>query len=170
MRVIGLCGLSGSGKSTVADLIYNILPNHAPVDRMAFADEVKWVAKRYFSWRLTGDKETDRALIRDIAMSWRAVDQDVWVNALKRRVDSLVEYQSYNQIAEHTLVVSDIRFQNELDYVKSIGGQVWLVYREGVESDMHESERPDLLDGIDLEIDNSYKIHDTEAKVRRLLA
>ncbi len=170
MRVIGLCGLSGSGKSTVATMISDLTPGRAPVDIVAFADAVKWEARRYFGHRLTGDKETDRPLIRDIAMKWREVDPDVWVNALKRRVDSLVEYHSLYKEDEHTLVFSDIRFQNELDYVKSIGGEVWKIVNPRCASDGHESERPDLLRGIAITIHNTTGLKELEASVRCMLA
>lgn len=67
------------------------------------------------------------------------------------------------------LCITDLRYPNEAERVKALGGVVWEVQRPGLESDGHASEQP--LPGalIDYVIDNVGSIRDLEDSVERAL-
>lgn len=82
---------------------------------------------------------------------------DFWVNRFK-------QFISVN--SNKNIVLSDLRFQNELDAVHSLGGQVIKIHREAsVPKDLtkvHSSENPDSLMGIDYLLDNNGDIQNLQ--------
>lgn len=104
MRIfdIGLIGLAGSGKDTIADIICADL-NYK---RASFAEALKTLCL-VMGWN--GDKDArGRKLLQDVGMAFRAYDKDIWVD----KTASTLEDQS-------TYVFTDVRFSNEADYIKN---------------------------------------------------
>ena len=66
-----------------------------------------------------------------------------------------------NSIKEDRAVISDVRFKNEADAIKRIGGQVWRINRNGVGPVTNHSSETDLDDyDFDHIIDNDYSVVD----------
>jgi hypothetical protein len=139
--IIGLSGLIGSGKSTVADY----LVQKYGFEKMAFADTLKDVCSVLFGW--------DRALLEGDTVEsreWRDRLDPYWSQALQQPVtprwalqhigtdvmrmhfdDYIWIYSLYNKllrVSGHT-VITDCRFYNELNAVKLAGGSLWSVHR-----------------------------------------
>jgi hypothetical protein len=76
-----------------------------------------------------------------------------------------------NSIPDGSKVVfSDVRYPNEADAIKELGGEVWRVGREGYgAANDHESEH--ALDGYDFDavISNADTIEYLHAEVKKLL-
>jgi hypothetical protein len=131
--IIGLIGLKGSGKDTLA--------NSVQYDRentyiLKFAKGIKDILKKYFN--ITEDYYEDPILkeikfgksnktIRDlmifIGVNFRVFDKDIWVNKL----DEEIKYLNYDSInydheKEDIYLITDVRFPNEIQYIKSQGG------------------------------------------------
>jgi hypothetical protein len=141
--IIGLSGLIGSGKGTVAKILVNDFGYH----EVAYADTLKDVLAVIFSWdraMLEGDTEMSRAW-RELPDTWWekrlkwpgfcprvAMQQvgtnlfrshfnpDIWVHALTKKIADLGAQQ---------VVVSDCRFFNELDAIRDLGGYLVRVKR-----------------------------------------
>jgi hypothetical protein len=81
-----------------------------------------------------------------------------WVDLALRDVDS------------RNLVISDVRFKNEADSIKSAGGQVWRINRSGVGPVTDHSSETDL-DDYDFNhiIDNDFSLSDLNNVVDMLL-
>lgn len=141
--VIGLVGFIGSGKNTVAE---TLVANGYHQD--TFAAPLKDAVAQIFSWDrelLEGSTQESRAwrerqdpywsksfgrsitprevLQRFGTESMRNVfHQDIWVKSLMRRI----------QTSEHDkFVVSDVRFQNEIQAIHDLGGSIVRVRRGG---------------------------------------
>jgi len=127
-RIIGICGQARSGKDTIADYLsskYNFR-------KIAFADKLKWALSSLFflsNNQLYGDKKEEidlywnkspRALLQGVGDKLREVHPDIWIRHVRRQVES---------IADIDFVITDIRYKNELQMVKEIGGDVWFVRR-----------------------------------------
>ena len=153
MKNIGLIGLAGSGKDTAAAALYDI----AGYKRVAFADKLKMIA---FCVGWDGYKdERGRALLQDLGMAARRYNPDVWVND----IDSLLEP------GETGLVFTDVRFQNEADYVRSNGGIIVRIVRPGIIAENHESELKQCEIPADIEIVNDGTIEDLHNKIRAII-
>lgn len=140
--VIGLCGLSGHGKDTVADFLVE-----QGFKRVSFAGLLKDIVGVLFSWdrdMLEGRTPESREFREQVDPYWSAklgmpgltsrkvlqlwgtevVRQgwhaDMWMLALERQI----------QTSRHDkFVITDCRFENEMQMVKRLGGQIWHVQR-----------------------------------------
>lgn len=126
--IVGLTGYAGAGKDTAADW----LVRHRGFTRVAFADGVKELALRLGGPGLRADVEAVgwdelkrdpgvRERLQDIGLAVREViGADVWVRAAFDRMP-----------AEGRFVVTDVRFLNELEAIRSAGGKVVRIERPG---------------------------------------
>jgi len=140
--IIGIAGLIGSGKGTVAD----ILVEQHNFTKISFADKLKDGVASSFGWNrelLEGDTDESR--------KWRETVDEFWTNETGREITprlvlqefgtdcmrngfydgiwvSLVKQEILNN-SETNYVVPDVRFKNEIKVIKDIGGQVWNVRR-----------------------------------------
>ena len=140
--IIGIAGLIGSGKGTVAD----ILVEQHNFTKISFADKLKDGVAASFGWNrelLEGDTDESR--------EWRETVDEFWTNETGREITprlvlqefgtdcmrngfydgiwvSLVKQEILNN-SETNYVVPDVRFKNEIKVIKDIGGQVWNVRR-----------------------------------------
>jgi hypothetical protein len=138
--IIGICGLIGSGKGTVAD----ILVDHG-FKKVSFADKLKDGVSTIFGW--------DRAMLEgdtDESRQWREQRDDFWSAETKMEVTPRLVLQLFGtdcmrngfddgvwvSLLKKTIldnpgnyVVPDVRFENEIAMLRDIGGEVWEVQR-----------------------------------------
>ena len=112
--VIGLVGKAGSGKDTVFNLLKEMVPDKEVV-RLAFGDEVKKeVADRHqIPVELV---EEQKEVFRIILQKWgteyrRKQNERYWIDKIKTQVSFLRDNVD-------VVVLTDVRFLNEVDYVK----------------------------------------------------
>lgn len=140
--IIGICGLIGSGKGTVADIL---VENHG-FQKLSFADKLKDGVAKVFDWdrdMLEGD--TDRSRI------WREKTDQYWTTETGFEVTPRLVLQLFGtdcmrngffdgiwvslvkkQIIENpdtNWVIPDVRFPNEMSMINSVNGQVWQTRR-----------------------------------------
>jgi dephospho-CoA kinase len=155
---IGLIGLAGSGKDTAA----MALIAHG-WRRMAFADHLKELA-RSFGWDGHKD-ERGRKLLQDLGMAARAYNPNFWIN--KAYYGLTAVHSNFSKIPR---VWTDVRFQNEADFVRSRGGLIVRIQREGHESrDSHESETNQYGIHADYNIKNNGTITQLHDKIIEIL-
>lgn len=133
--IIGITGLAGSGKSTVAQMLAEI----AGYRRVRFAQPLKDMlrAMGLSADQVDGDQkgdpcellcgQTPRHAMQTLGTEWgrERLGTDVWVNAAMRHVKA---------IAAPRVVFDDCRFENEVEAIKLRGGVVIGVTRPSVES------------------------------------
>jgi hypothetical protein len=141
-QIIGLCGLIGSGKGTVAD----ILVKNYNFTKISFADKLKDAVAVMFGWdrqMLEGDTVESRVWREEVDFFWtremgeeitpRLVLQkfgtecmregfydEIWVSFVKKEL-LLRRNQNF--------VIPDVRFVNEIKMINGMGGKVWRVKR-----------------------------------------
>lgn len=136
--IIGLSGYAQSGKDTLAGMLIGL----HKYERIAFADKIR--ALLYEENPITAcghtgylkdlvdnvgweeaKKETQvRRLLQDLGVGARKVfGENFWVEQALKGVQPSDKF-----------VITDVRFPNEADAVKALGGQVWRVKRIGVKA------------------------------------
>lgn len=167
-RIIGLTGLEGAGKDSVAI----VLNKHHLAFPIAFADALRTeVADAYgvhiheLTCRATKEQPSEQLALwrcldgafmqaiiatlpdvdpaapqspRQIMRWWgteyrRAQDPQYWIKAMRERLD----WAHGIPLPATALVITDVRFANEADLVRELGGQIWRVHRpdHSVDSD-----------------------------------
>lgn len=115
MTRIALVGLKRSGKDTFG----RIATDEYSFTRMAFADNVKQLAHKLYPEEY---KDTDKPveLLQWLGETLRQRNPDVWINLfaddlmISDAVDTMYDMDS-------NIVVTDCRYQNEVDFLKSKG-------------------------------------------------
>lgn len=168
--LIGLTGPAGSGKDTVADELERL-----DFDRYALASPLKTGLRAMFD--LTREhtdgrlKEisipelgglTPRRLMQTLGTEWarNTVHDDVWLWLAR---------QQWEGAGYPGLVITDVRFDNEADFIRAHGGTVWHVQRpeehRPVFSESHASEAGVTDRKGDVIVDNSGTLDDLKRAV-----
>jgi hypothetical protein len=138
--IIGIVGYIGSGKGTVGD----ILVQEHGYRQFAFADALKDATAQIFLWPrglLEGDSVASRNFREQVDPWWsekfgyevtprlilqkmgteacrHGIADNIWIAALEKRI------QGYEDV-----VITDCRFPNEIDFIRSAGGAIIRVRR-----------------------------------------
>jgi hypothetical protein len=139
--IIGICGLIGAGKDTVADYLVNI----HQFRRESFANTLKDAVSAVFGWnremlegrtkqsrewREQRDEWWSNRLGMDITPRWvlqywgtevarKSFHDDIWIASLENKL----------RTSSDDIVISDCRFPNEIAAIKRAGGIVIRVVR-----------------------------------------
>lgn len=149
--IIGICGLIGSGKDTIADYLQNI----HQFRRESFAHVLKDAVAQIFGWDrelLEGRTKESREWREQVDAWWaerlnmpeltpryvlqvwgtevarRSFHDDIWIAALENKLRK----------TKDDVVISDCRFPNEIKSIRSAGGIVIRVVR-GPEPEWYEA-------------------------------
>ena len=138
MQLIGLTGRAGCGKDTIAEFLCE---THGFV-KLALADPLRNGLRAMLG--LTAEqlhrrdlKETPidwigrspRYLMQTLGTEWARehIAPDLWLRVAARRIDEIKAAPPILHIAG--IVISDIRFENEADWLRGLGGKLWLIKR-----------------------------------------
>jgi len=132
-RIIGISGVAGSGKNAVASMIPGAFvvqladPLYAMISAMAGIPEPLLRRREVKEAPIPWLGKSPRELLQTLGTEWgrRTVCEDVWIRLLDRRIKGLAD-QGIGVIA-----VCDVRFDNEVEYLRGLGGEIWHVRRPG---------------------------------------
>ncbi len=197
MNILAVCGFEGSGKDTVS----NIIVEKYGYKRISFAGVLKDILAVLFDW----DRELLEG-ITDESREWReTVDEwwskelnipnftpryamqhiatdvlrkhfhtDIWLLAVKRKIMKMGK-----------VIITDARFKNEIDFIKTLDGKLIHVYNEippwfefyaAAETDtpfyemenMHRSQYEWVRSKFDSKISNNSDLEDLRREVVRV--
>lgn len=161
--IIGLIGARGSGKDYAANVIINNFDNWS---RLAFADPIKlqlqqifqcdrqaierlkradqivinqWYCDDDFQSEVLRTNATGRDVVRNIGMLMRQYDD--------QQFNRYVQEQIVNN-PQINYVITDVRFDNEYQLLKQLGGVMIEINRYGYEYDGHVTESGKLRGDI----------------------
>ena len=175
--LIGLAGPIGAGKSSVAAHLHL---EHGWHPALAFADPIKDGLCAMFSIsreQLEQMKRPNadlapgvptRQALQTLGTEWgRSLSNDLWVEAMRRRINKLLLWQTIPGI-----VIDDVRFENEASFIRAHGGIV--IHMRNGEPKFprcaHISEQPLAIHDDDFVLANDGTTNDLFRKVDRLLA
>lgn len=160
-KLIGLHGPARSGKDTVGQM----LKDSFGVSTVFFAEPLKESARVMLGLsdeELYGDlKETvlpwlgksPRQILQTLGTDWgrTMVNPDIWLILARRKIEALFEQGK-------SVAITDVRFENEADLVREMGGTMWHIYRKdrrSVERHASEAGIEFCWDMGDIRIDNN---------------
>jgi len=195
--IIGICGLIGSGKDTIADFL--VKENN--FEKLSFADKLKDSVAEMFDWdRQLLDGKTDES------RAWREQTDKFWSKEMGKDITPRHVLQVFGtecmrdgfydgvwvSLAKKKIldnpgtnwVIPDVRFDNEANMIKEIDGEVWWVKRGQIPvwfrmyqdigktpKDVHPSEWAWANTDFDAELSNNSTIAELKNQVQdRLVA
>lgn len=137
--IVGLCGLIGSGKGTAGDILvdHNFVP-------LSFAGSLKDAVSAIFGWEralLEGDTDESRDFRERIDFFWskkfgreitpRYILQQFGTECLRKNMlDSIWVDSLERKITKYdNVVITDVRFDNEIKFLKSLGASIIQINR-----------------------------------------
>lgn len=195
MPIIALCGFSGSGKDTVA----NILISNYGYTKISFGSALKDVLSIVFGWdrtMLEGITPEDREK-RNIVDTWWAnklnipeltpkmmmmyIGTNIFRNSFHKDIWTLIvmrQLSLYDRI-----VITDCRFPNEITMIKENGGKLYFIqrnkpiwfdnYKQGMDcqeaEQLHDSEKTWIREDFDGIIVNDGSISDLDNIVSKFI-
>lgn len=165
--IIGLTGKKQTGKDTVFNILKRTIKPPNRVLRLAFADAVKdevACACGVTVKEIEADKDTYRPVLQWWGTEFRRKlkGDKYWIDKVCKKIIALTDT---NPTYLTLLVVTDVRFQNEADFIKFCNGYIVKVIRPLDNNDTHKSETE--LDSIipNHIIDNSNNLQTLESVV-----
>jgi hypothetical protein len=171
--IIGVCGFIGSGKDTVADYLVNF----HEFRRESFANTLKDAVSAVFGWDRTlveGRTKEAREWREQVDPWWakrlgmptltprwvlqywgtevcrKSFHDDIWIASLENKLRS----------SKDDIIVSDVRFPNEVTAIKNQGGQIVWVQRGRL---------PEWYNSA-VEANNGSNLHINEMKINKIHA
>lgn len=152
--VIGIAGLARSGKDTLANHVFERLGFES--NKAAFADPVKDMLKSIGITDIEGYKEkehpilgvTSRRMMQTLGTEWGrdTIGEGTWINLTRCKGEG-----------KKFLIISDVRFSNEADFVRENGMLLHVYGRGGIKGD-HKSESGVPFKLGDFKIDNGCEV------------
>jgi hypothetical protein len=170
----------GSGKSTVADHLklrwgFERIRFAGPLKRMlASLLETQGCTPEYIKRCLEGDLKTQpvpelsgrtpRHAMQTLGTEWARdkMHADLWVNCWRGQAEQLLKKGT-------PVVADDCRFFNEYDTIRSMGGIVWRVARDGYQGDGHVSESEQKNFDVDANFLNNSSVRSLLLRVDQTL-
>lgn len=115
MKIIVLSGKAENGKDTFSKLLLTHLGTS--VIKVAFGDELKYVAERAFGW-CGGKRIEDRQLFQDIGDTGRKYNPLIWITPVVQELE--LAKATNTEVA----LVTDARYENEIETLKKTFGNV----------------------------------------------
>lgn len=173
-QIIGLNGVARAGKDTVAQILHDLYG----YNRVAFADRLRAVVHDSNARvDLAGESVDIGAFVDDVG--WEQAKEHMDVRALLQGVGVAAREHLYTDVwvdaafataPAGPIVISDMRFPNEYEKIRSLGGVTWQIERPNTQPALnHISDT--ALRGFDFDavIQNDGSIRDLADKVIALL-
>jgi len=177
-KLIGITGLAGSGKSTVAEY----LELFGGFKRVSFATPVKEMAATLLTVGYCYDRDdvdwylaykevvlpklgvSMRHLLQTLGTDWgrNMISQSIWTNSVMHRVLP-------RQGEPSNVVIDDVCFEDEAAFIRSNGGMMIHLIRPGVEQGGHISESGVSVGANDVVINNSGSIAELLEEIDRAI-
>ena len=181
-KLIGILGRKRCGKDTIG----NYAIANYDYKRYAFADPIKDILKIMFDFdekQLNENKEqiderwgvSPRTILQHFGTEICRNDLTKYIKNIKLEDDTLwikLFRIFYEKNHDKDIIITDVRFLDEINAIKSMGGKILKVNRTNIEYDIHSSEK-DIdnhdSDLIDYNIDNNNTLDDLYSQVDTIL-
>lgn len=168
-KIIGLTGYGGVTAGVGKDTAAKYLTDYYVRDfrSVAFADPIRAAMKAVFGWddsyfNHPKKNEVDerfgispRKAMQTLGTEWgrNLINTDLWLILAQQRIEPLIG-------AGFNVLITDVRFNNEADMIRKLGGTVWHINRKveggaGTEAGHSSENGVDFVKSKDAYIDNN---------------
>lgn len=141
--IIGLIGLKNSGKDSLVKLLQK--EKGVKVYNLKMAKGIKDLLENYFDipkavyecpilkeTKISHLNKSTRELMIELGTFFRKLDKNCWINYINNHLSdlSLYDYDETKLDNKVFYIFTDIRFENEINYIKEMGGLIVDVSRE----------------------------------------
>jgi hypothetical protein len=174
-RFIGIKGLAGHGKDTVANIITDYL-SPTIATKVSFADPLKEILSIVSGIPKDKIDQSKTDTVPEFGMTVRTMLQKIGTDAMRNQVDDEVwikiAERRIKDIPRHKIVIfPDVRFENEMNFIKRNKGVLLNVYRPHRMFDdsvyQHISEQGNFE--VDYTIINDGSLEDLRRKVYSIM-
>lgn len=160
LRLIGLAGKARSGKDTIGQLLDRAfgcsLISFAQPIRDGLNAMIPGLNQEHFHGSLKEKPvpwigKSPRQMMQYLGTEWgrTLVNENLWLLIAKHKIEAA--HENFRHV-----VVTDVRFENEADFIRSLGGVIWHVSRGDAPSvNAHPSEAGVAFKAGDVLIDNN---------------
>lgn len=132
-RFIGIKGLAGHGKDTVANMIADYL-SPTIVSKISFADPLKEILSIVSGIPKDKIDQSKTETVPEFGMTVRTMLQKIGTDAMRNQLDDEVwikiAERRIKDIPRHKIIIfPDVRFENEMKFIKRNKGIILNVYR-----------------------------------------
>lgn len=179
MNIIGLTGKKFHGKDTVAKIIHKYASNK--IVCLSFAKPIKQalsfihvIPMNYFDDPELKEKpleDWEGITPRQLAQ-WLGTDvyrdqfsRDIWLKNMELRI------AKYSKDPDCLIIITDCRFDNEAEFIKKLGGMIWMVdasMRVPDSDDIHSSENGVHPSWVDQFLDNNGSYEDLDLQINAI--
>ncbi len=179
-KLIGLTGLAGVGKDTVAACL-NMHHGFWPI---ALADPIRAMLEALLEdvqapLEYIHARELKERAIPGLGLSYRRLAQtlgtewgrqtlggNLWLDIAHKKVDAIQRGDTHGGV-----VITDVRFNNEAEWIHTMGGQVWRIHRHSAAPVRpHASENGIPAGLVNVDIYNNGSIAELQQQVAHLVA
>jgi hypothetical protein len=135
MKVVGICGLARCGKDSLFSMCENRLKDMGVNSvRFAFADSLKEecneILEKYVGISAFTEVTAEKEIIRPLLVTYgthirRKMNPNCWIDKIQDKVIDNIKNKNI-------VFVTDVRFENEIDWIHQIGGESVHITREGI--------------------------------------
>lgn len=153
-KLIGLTGFARTGKDTFqsrSSILLKKMNSNFISHRFAFADALKQECDSFLLQNIGISSFTeytpDKEIIRPFLVTYgthlrRKMDQNCWI----KKVEPLIEKIISNESRQNFIFITDVRFNNEAEWIKSKGGHLINICRQGFgPANIEEEEQCELI-------------------------
>jgi len=165
--LVGITGKAGSGKDTFARMLgFETYAFAKPLKDALAAMGFPEPSREMKEALVPGFEFTWRKAAQTLGTEWgRALQSDIWLAMAKRY------YTQHLLVGKHFLVLTDVRFHNEADWVRENGILCHMSGRSTTATGEHQSHASEAtlpIDPRDLVIDNSGSLTNLMLEKRRV--
>lgn len=163
-KFIGLAGKAGSGKDSAREILER---NHG-YHGFAFADPIRRMLGQLIDPKYINDRDKKESPIPGLWVSYRELAQTLGTEwARECLCDNFwlkVAYNHMQTIKSDYIVISDVRFANEAQWVRNMGGILWQIDRPGLDPVREHISESDTFK-IDKRLQNDGSLSDLVSKI-----
>ena len=131
--LIGICGFARTGKDSLASILSKLLEEQYKLASFAYflKKDLDPFLKSHLNISAFTEEPQEKEIIRPLLVCWgteiirNKIDSEYWISKMRSTCTT-------HKLQGVKTIIPDVRFQNEVEWIHSLGGTTIYLEREGV--------------------------------------